>query len=57
MKVTKEYLLETTAVALVNLIPAIGGSITGIWGNYQVERKLQRFTEFIEAVNANVTIL
>lgn len=47
MKVTNEFLIETTTKALISFIPFVGGAVSSVLSDTMAERKQQRLYEFL----------
>lgn len=47
MKVTKEFILETTTKALISFIPLAGGAVGSVLADVLAERKQQRLNDFL----------
>jgi hypothetical protein len=47
MKVTKEFIIETTAKALISFIPFAGGAVGSVLADVMAERKQQRLNDFL----------
>lgn len=47
MKVTKEFILQTTTKALISFIPLAGGAVGSVLADVLSERKQQRLNEFL----------
>ena len=47
MKLTNEFIIETSAKALISFIPYVGGAIGSELSDIQAERKQQRINEFL----------
>ncbi len=47
MKVTKEFIKETTTKALISFIPLAGGAVGSVLSDVMAERKQQRLNDFL----------
>lgn len=53
----RSFVIETAGLALVNLIPTVGGSIGSVISNLQAERKAKRVQEFLEKLDEDFKLL
>jgi hypothetical protein len=54
MKVTRDFIIETSGKALVSIIPYVGGSIGSILSDVLAERKQQRVNELLKQLSADL---
>lgn len=54
MKITKEFILETTTKALVSLIPFAGGAVGSVLADVVAERKQQRLNDFLSQMKVDL---
>lgn len=47
MKVTNEFIIETTAKALISFIPFVGGAVGSVLSDVMAERKKHRLNDFL----------
>jgi hypothetical protein len=54
MKVTKEFITETTTKALISFIPLVGGAVGSVLADVLAERKQQRLNDFLTQMKENL---